>query len=108
MEGWGDIGGEHKVLASYKAKAATEEGRDDSASEGKEEEWAAASFFLNLTETHFLRLWNIELQMRGAEGKGSVAGILLLLNWSHQKRGDKRGKNNLVDDDTKGPQLRLP
>ena len=38
MEGWGDIGGEHKVLASYKAKAATEEGRDDSASEGKEEE----------------------------------------------------------------------
>ena len=56
MEGWGDIGGEHKVLASYKAKAATEEGRDDSASEGKEEEWAAASFFLNLRETHFLRL----------------------------------------------------
>ena len=46
--------------------------------------------------------------MRDAEGKGSVAGILLLLNWSHQKRGDKRGKNNLVDDDTKGPQLRLP
>ena len=46
MEGWGGIGGEHKVLASYKAKAATEEGRDVSASEGKEEEErAAASFF---------------------------------------------------------------
>ena len=45
VEGWGGIGGEHKVLASYKAKAATEEGRDDSASEGKEEDWATASFF---------------------------------------------------------------
>ena len=36
--GLGGLGGEHKVLASYKAKAATEEGREVSASEGKEEE----------------------------------------------------------------------
>ena len=62
MEGWGGIGGEHKVLASYKAKAATEEGRDVSASEGKEEEEerAAASLFLKSHKrslaAHFLRL----------------------------------------------------
>ena len=64
------------MLASYKAKAATEEGREVSASEGKEEEEEEIRLLppFYLTEgfyktAHFLRLWKHgELQMRGAEG----------------------------------------